>query len=199
MYTSLYRLFVSAFLLFAFLAYEAIALGACYAPGPAFPKFNLTAKQFEDFGLRHILDGLVDRVLSDDSGRDKWNPNTTSFAIQITSGNETTWESYHTASILGKYNDGKPRPFSGDTAFRIASITKSFAVYTALRESNIELDDPITKYIPELLKSASWDHRPFNWNEITIRSLSSQLSGIGRGSELIPMSKMEVDDHLLKS
>ena len=188
MYSFLYRLFVSVGVLHALLTDDTIALGACYAPGPAFPKFNLTAKQFEDFGINHILDRVVAQVLSDDFTRDKWDPKTTSFAIQITSGNETTWESYHTASILGGNNDAKSSQFSGDTAFRIASITKSFTVYTALRESNIELDDPITKHIPELLKNPPWDYKPFNWNEITIRSLSSQLSGISRGSELGPMS-----------
>ena len=168
----------------AFFILNTEAFGHCYAPGPAFPKFNFTATEFESSGLSSKLNSLINAALSDGYKRERWDPKTTSFGVQITSGNETTWQSYHTAAALGNYTDGEPSPFSGDTAFRIASITKSFVVYAVLLENGIGLDDPITKYIPALLEKNAWDPRPFYWDRITVRSLASQLSGLGRGNVL---------------
>lgn len=152
---------------------------ACYNPGPSFPPVDriLNAGHFEQ--LRSKLDSAIPDILGSPDG---WSTDTTSFALQVTSASEKLWDYYHTAPILGEYKDSEPTPVTGDTAFRIASISKSFTVYAVLLESKINLDDPVTKYIPELVEQQPVDRRGWHpeWDQITIRSLASQLSGITR-------------------
>lgn len=156
-----------------------IVNAACYHPGPSLPPVDrlLNSKSFEQ--LRTKLDSIIPDILSNPNG---WTTNTTSFALQVTSKNKKLWDYYHTAPILGEYEESVPTPVTGDTAFRIASISKSFTVYAVLLENKINLDDPITKYIPELDELQPADSLGFyaEWDQITIRSLASQLSGIAR-------------------
>ena len=158
-----------------------MAIGSCYAPGPAFPIPKLTAIQSEESLIDLKLDTLVNDILTGKDAPEGWSTKNTSFAIQLTSNKETLWQSYHTAPVLGNYTDSEPTPVTGDTVFRIASCSKVFTVYAVLLEAGIQLDDPITKYLPELAKGDG-ETMPVKWEEITIRSLASQLSGIGRGS-----------------
>ena len=161
---------------------------ACYNAGPAFPPVHriLYEKHFEQ--LRSELDNVISDILANPDG---WTTNATSFAVQVTSANQSLWGSYYTAPILGEYKDSEPTPVTGDTAFRIASISKSFTVYAALLESKIKFHDPITKYIPELADQQKRDPTPWDpdwdpeWDQITIQSLASQLSGIAREGTLI--------------
>ena len=158
---------------------------SCYTPGPAFPTVDHVLNKTHFSQLAVKLDDLVADVLKNPDG---WTINTTSFAMQVTTSEETIWDYYYTAPILGEYKDSDPVPVNGDTAFRIASISKSFTVYGVLLENGISLDDPITKYVPEL-KEGHWPNGPEgapprallpDWDRITIRSLASQLSGISR-------------------
>jgi CubicO group peptidase (beta-lactamase class C family) len=158
-------------------------IGACYTPEPSLPSVDKILNQTHFKQLAATLDSSIPIVLTDPEG---WTTNTTSFALQVTSKNEKIWDYYYTAPILGEYKDSDPAPVIGDTAFRIASISKSFTVYALLLENKINLDDAITKYIPELLEQqpahkGNWYPQ---WDEITIRSLASQLSGIARESKL---------------
>jgi CubicO group peptidase (beta-lactamase class C family) len=157
---------------------------ACYNPGPSFPPVDriLDAKHLEQ--LRSKLDSAIPDILTSPDG---WTADTTSFALQVTSANEKLWDYYHTAPILGEYKDSEPTPVTGDTAFRIASISKSFTVYAVLLEHKINLDDSVRKYIPELLELQPDDVGGWypEWNQITIRSLASQLSGITRDGRLM--------------
>lgn len=105
----------------------------------------------------------------------QWNPNTTSFAVEITSAESTLWSTYHTASKRVSGN------VTGDTYFRIASITKVFTVLAILllqSDGKLTLQDPITKYIPELNQGGNMGN--IEWGSITLESLASQLSGIPR-------------------
>lgn len=174
-----FELFILAFIA------PTIAIGTCYNPGPSFPPVDhiLTQVHFNILSLK--LHSLVDDFLSRPDG---WATNTTSFAIQLTSSNETIWSRYYTAPKLGNYTDSKPTPVTGDTNFRVASISKTFTVYALLLEKRISLEDPVTKYLPELLEGEK-PVDPFGllvqWDQITIRALASQLSGISRESVLI--------------
>jgi CubicO group peptidase (beta-lactamase class C family) len=170
--------------LFLVLLVPLVVSAVCYNPGPSLPPVDriLNERHFEQ--LRPKLESGIQDILTTPNG---WTTNTTSFALQITSRNEKIWDYYYTAPILGEYKDSEPTPVTGDTAFRIASISKSFTVYAILLESKINLDDPITKYIPELAEQQPadiWGWYP-EWDQITIRSLASQLSGIARESEYI--------------
>ncbi|RDW75811.1 hypothetical protein BP5796_06632 [Coleophoma crateriformis] len=155
-------------------------LGECYAPGPAWPTVDRILDTDNFVAIGEKFDDLISTVLA---GPDGWNTSTTSFAIQITTRDETIWERYHTAPLLGKYMDSEPSVVSGDTAFRVASVSKSFTAYAILLEKNIALDDPITKWLPELMegeKGLSF----VQWDQISIRFLMNQLSGIQRGTGL---------------
>ena len=85
------------------------------------------------------------------------------------------------------------RALKKDDIFRIASMSKAItatAVMMLWEEGKFQLDDPISKYIPEfknptLLKSFTFKDSSYTTepakNEITIRHLLSHTSGLGYG------------------
>lgn len=73
---------------------------------------------------------------------------------------------------------------NSDTVYRLASMTKLFTVLGLLRIENVSLDDPITKYLPELRdlhKEASTQDaiHVVDWDSITLEALASHQGGIG--------------------
>ncbi len=98
---------------------------------------------------------------------------------------------YHKA--FGMADNQSNRALKKDDIFRIASMSKaitSTAVMMLWEEGKFQLDDPISKYIPEfknptLIKSFSFRDSSYTpepaKNEITIRHLLSHTSGIGYG------------------
>ncbi len=98
---------------------------------------------------------------------------------------------YHKAFGMADNQAGKKMETDG--IFRIASQTKAItatAVMILWEEGRFQLDDPVSKYIPEfknpqVLKSfryadTSWTTQPAT-REITIRHLLTHTSGIGYG------------------
>jgi CubicO group peptidase (beta-lactamase class C family) len=94
---------------------------------------------------------------------------------------------------FGMADNQSSRALRKDDIFRIASMTKaitSTAVMMLWEEGKFQLDDPVSKYIPEfknptVLKSftfrdSSYTTEPAK-NEITIRQLLNHTSGIGYG------------------
>ncbi|MFZ5833749.1 MAG: serine hydrolase [Planctomycetota bacterium] len=78
-------------------------------------------------------------------------------------------------------------PMQPDSIFRIASMTKpvtSVAVMMLCEQGKLELDDPVSKYIPEFAKpqvlvtTDPLDMKPAT-REITIRDLLTHTSGLG--------------------
>ncbi len=103
-------------------------------------------------------------------------------------GKIVLWKAY------GMADNESGRILKRDDIFRIASQTKaitSTAVMMLWEEGKFQLDDPISKYIPEfknpqVLKSfrysdTTWTGEPAK-SEITIRHLLSHTSGIGYGA-----------------
>ncbi|MCJ1387510.1 hypothetical protein MMC18_000353 [Xylographa bjoerkii] len=172
---------ISVLVLAAF-AIAATAIASCNNPGPAFPAPRLLANSSQLASVKVKLDTIVANSLIGDN-QPAWNSSTTSFALQLTSAEETLWSSYYTAPILGDYKDSNATAVTGDTVFRAASITKSFTVYALLLENSINLEDKITKYLPEL-DDGREDVWHAQFSQITIRSLASQLSGISRETAL---------------
>ncbi|KAF2826388.1 beta-lactamase/transpeptidase-like protein [Ophiobolus disseminans] len=102
-----------------------------------------------------------------------------SFSIEITSSKETLWSRHHTARERNASRPDIPE-VNGDALYRIASITKTFTVLSILYQhqaGNLSLDDPVNKYIKELRAD---QEGTIPWEDITLRSLASQLSGIPR-------------------
>ncbi|EXJ95148.1 hypothetical protein A1O1_00267 [Capronia coronata CBS 617.96] len=149
------------------------------APGPAFPALNLGRGSPGIEKLQTRLDQAVGDVLS--HGKvpgGSWDSSTTSFALQVTSATETIWSSYHSAS---KQGSDTPHVVTGDSFFRIASISKTFTVYALLLEQ-LNLDEPVTKWLPELKVPQTEDDVAIDWNSISLRALASHQAGIYRDS-----------------
>ncbi|KAM0449441.1 hypothetical protein ACHAO4_007459 [Trichoderma viride] len=80
---------------------------------------------------------------------------------------------------------------NSDTVYRLASMTKLFTVLGLLRIENISLEDPITKYLPELRdlhkEAAVQDAvHVVDWDSITLEALAAHQGGIGADCESLP-------------
>lgn len=78
----------------------------------------------------------------------------------------------------GKPSQESNQSVNGDSVFEIGSVTKTFtAVLLAdmVERSELNLDDPISKFLPSSVKAPSRDGK-----EITLRQLSSQVAGLPR-------------------
>lgn len=108
-------------------------------------------------------------------------------ALLTRNGKIVHWKAYGNATAEG-------RELKRDDIFRIASQSKaitSTAVMMLWEEGKFQLDDPISKYIPEfkgqqVLKSFRYSDTTWTGeavkNEITIRHLLTHTSGIGYGA-----------------
>lgn len=101
----------------------------------------------------------------------------TSFAIQASIGDTIVFQYEHSAP--GR----EVNQSLFDTKIRIASATKLItALALELSKDKIDLDDPITKFIPEL--NEEW------YGDVTISSLTDHTSGLGRFVSFpIPLAK----------
>lgn len=161
-------------------------LSSCFAPSEPLPAPALDTRSPELVSLFDGLDSAIQKALTATPA--PWNTTITSFAIEVTSADETLWQNYHTAPVLGNYTDGEPTDVTGETAFRIASISKVFTVLAVLLQQqagNLSLQDPVTKYLPELLEDDIVDG--VQWGQINLESLASQLSGVPRECEYVTL------------
>ncbi|KAF7191367.1 putative hydrolase M10 [Pseudocercospora fuligena] len=158
----------------AALSLVALTNSRCFEPSPAFPVPIWNTPP--DVQWLEADFGRIEAKISELFTHEKYN--TSSFSIEVTSSERTLWSSFHTAKVQ---NDSRPgeQNVSGLSQYRIASISKVFTTLSILylhQAGEIDLDDPVTKYIPEL-NSAGYD-LPFK--DISIRILASQLSGLPR-------------------
>ncbi|KAM0186358.1 hypothetical protein ACHAPI_011711 [Fusarium lateritium] len=95
-------------------------------------------------------------------------------------------KSIHEDESLFTYHFTPPNAGEGtteideDTVFRIASGSKLFTALAALISDKIDIDASVLKYLPELNKTAGDDDIfSLKWEDITVKSLASHLSGVG--------------------
>lgn len=118
-----------------------------------------------------------------------YTPKATSVSITITSAldGSSFFDYQYTSSFLNK-TAGSTSKVTKDSVYRVGSISKLFTVYALLLNNGFEYwDRPVTDFVPELgrFTNASNDVPETDrvlWEEVTIGSLASQLSGIGRDS-----------------
>ena len=159
-------------------------LSSCFAPSEPFPPPVLGHTTPDLISFFSELEDSIRETLR--ASNPPWNTSITSFAIDVTSANETLWHTDYTAPKLGHYADGKFTNVSGNTAFRIASISKVFTVLAILlqeQEGKLSMRDPVTKYLPELRQNDI--EAGIRWDSISLESLASQLSGVPRECEYI--------------
>ena len=152
---------------------------SCINPSEPFPAPNVKPENQDVQSYFSGLEAGIAEILS--GGKAPWNTTITSFAIEVTTADNPLWYSYHTAPVLGKYPDSKTTKVNGKKAFRIASISKVFTVLALLlqqQEGKLSIKDPVSKYIPELVEGLN--EGGVQWDEISLESLASQLSGVPR-------------------
>ncbi|KAH7260019.1 beta-lactamase family protein [Fusarium solani] len=118
----------------------------------------------------NLTDSLAESLRDLVQSSKAWNASTNSFSVKVTSKEETLVSFHHTADNLNKTGVGK---VTSSSIYRVASVTKIFTVLALLLQENLNLDDPASKYVPELAKI---DH----YKDITLRMLASQLGGVPR-------------------
>lgn len=84
-------------------------------------------------------------------------------------------------------------PITDETVFHVASVSKQFTVMATLlliEEQNLSLDDPIQKYLPDLVKIT---------HPITLRQLCQNVSGLRDQWELFMLAGDRIDDTLTQA
>jgi hypothetical protein len=103
-----------------------------------------------------------------------WAVENTSFSVAFVSFDDVdpsipTWQIHH----CGSANTDGVDTVDGEVQYLVGSISKLFSDLLLLK-TGIDLDDPITKHLPELNNSDS----RIDWNNITLAALADHLSGI---------------------
>lgn len=161
----------------------------CPLIGPEFPPpQHLSDHPIWKQAIQNITNVFDYIDISNITGIDRF-----SYSLQIFSANPglpILWERHRTAKNLPSNTTGVKK-VDGDTVYRLGSVTKVFTVLTWLAElGDVHWNQPITKYIPELTQfpgdstASGFDSvKNTAWEDITIGSLASQVSGLGRDCE----------------
>src|SRR5882762_489148 len=100
----------------------------------------------------------------------------------------------HHKNLLGYADVEAKKPISEDNVFWIASMTKMFAgasIMMLMDEGKVSLDDPVTKFIPQLEKWMAVEEKDASHillkplvRPVTVRHILSHTSGLTGSSEL---------------
>jgi CubicO group peptidase (beta-lactamase class C family) len=154
----------------------------CPLLGPVFPPATdlLSSKAIQ--AAVKSFPGVLEEAL----GAGRLDNETTSFSINVFSANETLFEHHFAAPGLnGSLAAGV---LNNQTIYRVGSLSKLWSMYTFLLSApGNQLDQPITKFVPELVNASSENLGDGSrWEDITIRSLAGHLSGLGRDCRSYP-------------
>ena len=185
----------SNFIYVLFLLAYAVAVNTSPDPslllGPLFPapRYLNTNFGFLATGSQLSL-ALRNSLTQGESPFGSFTSNVSSVSISMTSTAEGSpiFAFNFTGSNLD-VSAGGVESVSVDTIFRIGSISKLFSVYAFLLHNGLELwQRPITDYVRELARLSqdsctASDLDSVRWEEVTLGSLASHMSGIGRDCE----------------
>ncbi|KAM0262765.1 hypothetical protein ACHAQJ_001559 [Trichoderma viride] len=158
-------------------------LGPSFAPLSHIPSSNVIQE-----AVLNITNSLNDDIRTGKSSFGSFHSSTTSFSLTAISQLDSTpiIDFHHTSGSLN-VSAGSTSRVTGDTVYRIGSVSKLFTVYALLLNNGTNYwNRPITDFIPELMQAAQ--HPPYEpsvtdwvqWDQVTVGALASQLSGIGR-------------------
>lgn len=164
------------------------AFTTCPLQGPSFPPpTNLSSSKIIKDATASLTELLDETISSGNSSYGIFDSNV-SYSLGIFSTSETKplFIKHHSSDLLKSAPVGVKR-LDSDTIYRIGSLTKLFAAYTLLIQiGDTKLNDPVTKYIPELLeasRSRNSTEDPIDhvaWEDITIGDLMGHTADIGR-------------------
>jgi len=163
------------------------------------PPETLLAPLLERLVAEWVLPHLNSTTRIKGTGGSAFDVNT-GFTVSVVVGNYTWVRGFEPANPLNKVSPGAGEPVSGDTPFRIGSISKVFTSYLlfALRDAGVvSLDDKLSKYSgppgagvrfesPQLFSDST---------NITLRQLASFSAGLTRTGflPLTPKSKLPLN------
>lgn len=150
-------------------------LGPVY-PSPsnvsAYTAVNAAQKAFEDGLQQAFLGGLIDNA-------------TTSFSLRVFSGSDSDAlfdYHYEAPGLNGSLTAGS---LDANTVYRVGSFSKLITAYAMMTQFGFSrVQDPITKYIPELAAAANKTNPlAVSWDDVTIDALMSHMAGVPRDSK----------------
>ena len=147
----------------------------CPPEGPRVPRpTDLAKSTFLNRATQNITASI--RGALNGSIKAGWAINDTSFTLGVVSfeGSTPAWQYHH----RGAGNVNGTKKVDADSQYHIGSLTKMVTDLIVLK-SGIDITAPVTKYLPELRSNSS----KIKWNEISISSLSTHLSGIPANCE----------------
>ncbi|KAJ5963506.1 uncharacterized protein N7479_003382 [Penicillium vulpinum] len=181
---------ISHVLTFLLLFSSAFSFTPCPLLGPAFPPFSLDTNDKTIAGALQKLTQEFDTLVKTNTGVHGDISANTTFSIALFSSNAGNaedklffWEYHYTAPTLNQSSVGS-HIADKDSIYRIGGLTEVFTVWSLLLagEGDQVLDDPVTKYLPELVDSKEEQDMvgPVKWDDITVGQLASHMSGIAR-------------------
>jgi hypothetical protein len=160
--------------------------------GPVFPPPDMLQPSESFFSATSQLSSQLETILASGSSPfGNFTPNASSVSISIVgTSREGPLFNFHSTSSSLNSSAGSTTIVTGDSIFRIGSISKLFTVYALLLNDGLaHWDSPITDFVPELREDVNShgngsdvDH--VKWEEVTLGSLASFMSGIGRDCEM---------------
>ncbi|KAJ5087561.1 hypothetical protein N7456_011177 [Penicillium angulare] len=169
----------------------ASAVNYCPFYGPEYPPVTTQLHENEIFKAAvNTFTTTLDTALATDQSI-----NTTSFAIQLfsteDSASDPLFAYYYTSPATRNASVGVTS-ITGDTVFRVASVSKIWTVYLWLIKAGGDklFNEPIIKYVPELRDMVHQQRRNktqqannvdfAKWADVTIGELAGQMAGISR-------------------
>jgi len=165
-----------------------LATALCPLLGPDFPPPRNVSQNPRFRDTLNSFSNTIRQLLS--TGNSSYGPfdsanNTFSVNVFSTSSDAPLYEYHYTAPLFSNGSVGT-KTVDGDTVFRIGSISKLFTVFTLLIEKgDMNFNDPITKYVPELRNSPRDTVNAVQWDDVTLGTLASHMSGIGRDCKFL--------------
>ncbi|KEF60356.1 uncharacterized protein A1O9_01916 [Exophiala aquamarina CBS 119918] len=169
----------------ALLAHQSLLVSAQSCP-PFTPNLPISGPLADNKAIADAIQNVT-TVITAIEGSGVLIDNDTSYSVDFYSLHDKgSLFTYHfSAPNLQRASQGVTSVDS-NTIYRIGSISKVFTVYTYLANQGDDTwNQPITKYVPELAEAASStvqesDIDVLRWDQVTIGSLASHLSGVSR-------------------
>lgn len=143
----------------------------CPLYGPVFPPVANLSTSSQWHGISAQIEMALDEAFA--SGNTSHGPVSTNdtYSMQIFSAKDILLEYYNKGPNLvapEEYGYG----VDGDSVYRIASVSKLYAVYLLLIVGgDAVFAEPVTKYLPELKGHMHWD-------EVNVGDLAGQVGGV---------------------
>ena len=158
----------------------ALAALECRPDGPTVPRArHLAGSSFLTDATKNLTTTLDQAVAGEIAAG--WAVKNASFSLALVDYNQDDpgiplWE-YHQ---LAEGNVNGTKKLDRDSQYLIGSVSKVFSTLVLLL-SDVQLDAPVTKYLPELSNVSS----TLTWDDITLRSLANHLSGAPTNCKLL--------------